>query len=102
MYHLVKNYIFYNMQKTIGITASGKVQGVFYRHSTKEKAISLGITGEVQNLANGNVYIIATGGEDQLHLLVNWCKSGPRRAVVTGLEIEALPLRQFEGFNIIR
>lgn len=87
---------------SISITVSGKVQGVYYRQSTKEMAISLGITGQVKNLKNGDVYIIATGVKEQLDKLVAWCRQGPSKANVTGLVVEELPLQQFERFSIER
>ena len=90
------------MQKTISITVSGKVQGVFYRQTTKEKARELGVTGEVRNLPDGDVFIIATGTEEQLRLLTGWCKKGPPRAVVTGVEIAELPLQTFGLFTVVR
>lgn len=90
------------MLKTVSITVSGKVQGVFYRQSTKEKAVGLGIKGEVKNLNNGDVFIIATGTDEQLQLLADWCKSGPPRAKVSGVEITDIPFRSFDRFSIIR
>ena len=86
--------------QTISITVSGKVQGVFYRQSTKEKALSLGITGTVENLKNGDVYIIATGTAEQLAALTTWCHKGPSRAVVSNVEAKELPLQFFERFSI--
>jgi len=88
--------------KSISITVSGKVQGVFYRQSTKEKASELGITGQVSNLENGNVLIIATGPDQQLQQLIEWCKEGPRRAEVRSVDIQEIPLRIFEKFSILR
>ena len=90
------------MHKTISITVSGKVQGVFYRQTTKEKARELGVTGEVRNLPDGNVFIIASGTEEQVSALAEWCKKGPPRAVVTGVEIEELPFQTFGQFMVIR
>jgi acylphosphatase len=90
------------MPKTISITVSGKVQGVFYRQTTKEKARELGVTGEVRNLPDGNVFIIATGTDEQLRLLADWCKKGPPRAVVTGVEIAGLPFQAFGQFAVVR
>jgi acylphosphatase len=49
------------MLQTISITVIGLVQGVYYRQSTKEKALELGISGFVKNLPDGNVRILATG-----------------------------------------
>ena len=90
------------MLQTFSIAVSGKVQGVFYRQSTQEKAQELGITGMVKNLPDGNVHIMATGTTDQLNKLVEWCKQGPPRAVVTSVQMEELTLRQFNGFTIER
>ena len=86
--------------QTISITVSGKVQGVFYRQSTKEKAVALGITGRVENLKNGDVYIIATGTQKQLDALTTWCHQGPSRAVVTKVVVKELELKNFERFSI--
>lgn len=90
------------MLQTIQIVASGKVQGVFYRQSTKEKAIESGISGTVKNLTDGNVEIVATGTEEQLKQFTQWCNHGPPRAVVTGIISTPLPLQQFDNFIIIR
>ncbi len=80
----------------------GKVQGVFYRQSTREKAIALGITGTVKNLPDGNVEVIATGTQEQLKQLAHWCNQGPPRAVVTKVNSTTLPLQSFKNFIIIR
>ena len=90
------------MLQTFSIAVSGKVQGVFYRQSTQEKAQELGITGMVKNLPDGNVHIMATGTTDQLNKLVEWCKQGPPHAVVTSVQMEELTLRQFNEFTIER
>ncbi|NOT51199.1 MAG: acylphosphatase [Chitinophagaceae bacterium] len=90
------------MLKTISVIVSGKVQGVFYRQNTKEKAVEFGITGEIKNLQDGNVSIIATGTEEQLNKLTDWCKKGPPRAVVTGVEVAEIALQPFEKFSITR
>jgi acylphosphatase len=90
------------MLQTISIKVTGKVQGVFYRQTTKETAIQLGITGEVKNMADGSVHIIATGTEEQLKDLIEWCKKGPKRAVVTNVISEKIPLKPFTSFNILR
>jgi acylphosphatase len=90
------------MQQTLSITISGKVQGVFFRQTAKEKALELGLTGQVKNLRDGNVYIIASGTKEQLAAFTDWCKKGPPRAVVTGVEISEIPLKLFDRFTIIR
>lgn len=88
--------------QTISIIISGKVQGVFFRQSTKEKAISLGITGIVKNLPDGNVYIIACGTAAQLKTLIDWCRQGPARAKVTGIKTQEISLQEFNNFSIER
>lgn len=90
------------MQQTICIIVKGKVQGVFYRQSTREKARALNITGSVKNLPDDTVEIIATGTSDQLRQLTQWCRQGPPRAVVTDVNITPLSLQSFTDFSILR
>jgi len=90
------------MQQTVSIIISGKVQGVFYRQSTKEKATALGITGEVKNMPDDTVHITATGSTEQINELVNWCKQGPPKARVTDVTVINLSLQLFDKFNIKR
>jgi len=90
------------MLQTISVIVKGKVQGVYYRQSTKEKARELNITGTVKNLADGSVEIIATGIEQQLEQFCNWCRQGPSRAVVADLIITPLSLQSFIDFSITR
>lgn len=88
--------------QTIVITITGKVQGVFFRQSTREKALSLGITGHVRNLENGQVQVTATGSKDQLDALVDWCRKGPEKARVSGVECKPGMLQSFTGFTVVR
>jgi acylphosphatase len=88
--------------KTISITVKGRVQGVNFRYFTKTKADTIGVTGTVKNLLNGDVFIIATGEDYQLNDLFEYCKQGPLRAAVTELIKGEAPLQQFSTFEIIR
>jgi len=90
------------MLVTYSIIVSGKVQGVFYRQSTKEKAVAAGITGTVENLPAGQVKIMATGTKEQIETLITWCKQGPPKAIVTSIEITEQPLQSFGQFSIKR
>lgn len=90
------------MRQTISILVRGKVQGVYYRHYTKTKAEELGITGTVKNLPDGSVYIIATGEDYQVTDLLNYCKQGPPKAVVSEVIKEEILLQNFTSFQIIR
>jgi len=69
------------------ITVQGRVQGVFYRASTRDKARELGLNGFVRNESNGDVYIEAEGEEEILKKFIAWCKQGPRQARVDNLKI---------------
>jgi acylphosphatase len=90
------------MVQTISILVSGKVQGVYYRQSAKDKAQQLGIVGSVKNMPDGNVFIIATGEHKQLQQLVDWCRQGPPRAVVTAVQTSETDTQSFKDFNITR
>jgi acylphosphatase len=84
------------------IRVTGKVQGVFYRASTVDKAKSLGLNGFVLNEPGGSVYMEAEGEETVVDELIAWAKSGPVRAKVENLEITDGPLQSFKGFEIRR
>lgn len=90
------------MLQTILLQVRGKVQGVFYRQSTKEFAIKNNITGQVKNLSDGSVEIIATGTAHQLKALELWCHRGPVRAQVTEVIANPTELKLFEQFSITR
>lgn len=66
----------------------GKVQGVFYRKSTAEKAQALGLTGTVRNLPNGDVEVVAEGPGAALEQLYSWCQQGPERAQVDKVVVD--------------
>lgn len=84
------------------IVVTALVQGVYFRASTKKKAEELGITGEVHNLPDGSVDIVACGSEQQLQELIAWCRLGPPHAGVEDVVVSDLPSRDFKDFTIIR
>ncbi|HEY6505427.1 MAG TPA: acylphosphatase [Chitinophagaceae bacterium] len=90
------------MLKTVSIIVTGKVQGVFYRQSTREKATASGITGEIKNMPDDTVHIVATGSPEQIEQFIEWCRQGPPKAKVTNVFIAVLPLQSFEKFSIVR
>lgn len=69
------------------ILVTGKVQGVFYRASARNKAESLNITGFAQNQRDGSVLIEAEGDETALLEFVTWCRKGPTNAVVKDVAV---------------
>jgi acylphosphatase len=86
----------------VSINVSGKVQGVFFRASTKEKADELMITGTVRNNEDGSVMIEAEGEELDLEKFIAWCKQGPRLARVDRCDVKDSSLKNFTKFSIER
>ncbi len=62
---------------------SGRVQGVFFRASTRERALALGLDGSARNLPDGRVEVIACGSAAALDRLADWLREGPPTASVT-------------------
>jgi acylphosphatase len=89
------------MKKQFSIRVSGKVQGVFFRASTKETADKLGVKGFVRNEPDGNVYIEAEAEEETLKQFVEWCHLGPPRARVTMVEITERTFTNTIDFKIL-
>ncbi len=90
------------MKKHYNITVKGKVQGVWYRKSTQDKARELGLMGFIKNLPNGDVYIEVEGNGDQLKFLLDWCAIGPQFARVTQVLYDEATVQSFTQFEIIR
>ncbi len=90
------------MIKHISILVKGKVQGVFFRASTLEKAKEIGINGFVRNELDGNVYVEAEGSEAQLSEFIAWCKHGPRMAKVESCLVKEGNVVGFKEFAIQR
>lgn len=67
---------------------SGRVQGVFFRVSTRDRAQALGLAGEVSNLPDGRVAVTACGPAAALASLQQWLQEGPPQAVVSDVQIE--------------
>lgn len=70
---------------------SGRVQGVFFRASTREQALRLGLDGSAVNLADGRVEVVASGTPQALAALQAWLRQGPPRARVDALESAPAP-----------
>jgi acylphosphatase len=71
-------------------TIRGRVQGVFFRASTRRVAESIGITGYAINLPDGSVEVLACGPESQVDRLGDWLEQGPEMARVDGIEAETI------------
>lgn len=88
------------MNKTVKFQVSGRVQGVFFRASTKTKAESLGISGWVRNSEDGDVEGMASGTEEQLDSFRQWLGQGPAMARVQELKFEACDYESFDAFTV--
>ncbi len=69
---------------------TGRVQGVFFRASTRAQAQSLGLAGHARNLADGSVEVLASGESAALDALEQWLQHGPPQARVERVERSAI------------
>jgi len=74
----------------VHLFVSGKVQGVYFRDSTKKIADELGISGWVSNLADGRVEAVFEGEESAINKAIEFVRQGPRRAKVRDVQIKFL------------
>jgi acylphosphatase len=84
---------------TVRFVVSGRVQGVFFRASTRAEALRLGLGGSARNLPDGRVEVIAIGPEESLSALERWLWQGPPAARVEDVVREAADDRDAEGFD---
>lgn len=80
----------------------GRVQGVFFRATTRDKARSLGVKGWVKNCLDGGVEAVFEGEKDTVEKIVNWCKKGPEGAFVNHIDAHWEKCSgEFDEFSII-
>ena len=77
----------------------GRVQGVFFRASTREQALRLGLPGYDPNLHDGRVEVLAYGPAPALDQLCDWLRVGPPQAQVTAVASEFVPCQSLSGFS---
>ena len=80
-------------------TVRGRVQGVFFRDSTRRVAQSLGLTGHAINLSNGDVEVLACGSPEAIATLAAWLQEGPRMAEVTEVIERQAEFQELDGFR---
>lgn len=81
----------------------GKVQGVWFRASTREVAVRLGLAGHARNLPDGSVEVVATGDAEAIRRLGDWLQAGPPLARVDEVQradCEAMD-KTGEGFAVL-
>ncbi|HET9835352.1 MAG TPA: acylphosphatase [Rhodanobacteraceae bacterium] len=77
----------------------GHVQGVFFRASTREQALKLGVSGYAGNLPDGSVEVLACGSSEALDALQKWLHQGPPSARVEDVARQAMPDQAMQGFS---
>ncbi len=80
---------------------TGKVQGVWFRASTKEQAEKLNITGWVKNLPDGKVEVLACGDKTAIEQFYAWLQQGPQLARVDAVSYEELSAQVFAKFEVV-
>ncbi|HKE94581.1 MAG TPA: acylphosphatase [Povalibacter sp.] len=73
---------------------SGRVQGVFYRASTRQQATVLGLSGYARNLPDGRVEVLAVGEMTAVQSLIDWLAVGPPAAQVAAVEVREVVLEE--------
>ena len=86
----------------IKITIKGKVQGVFFRASTKAVADQMGVKGFVKNEKDGSVYVEAEADEITLDIFKEWCNEGPEKSKVENVEIIEGEVKNYRNFDVVK
>jgi acylphosphatase len=81
------------------IVARGRVQGVFFRDSTRRKADALGVSGWARNRADGTVEVVAEGEPGAVAQLVDHIRRGPGHAEVSDLDVTEEEPEGLSGFE---
>ena len=82
------------------VVAHGRVQGVFFRDSMRERAQSIGVAGWVTNRPDGAVEAVLEGDADKVESMVRWMQEGPRRAEVDRVDVDDEEPEGLEGFHV--
>lgn len=86
-------------EQTVRCYVSGRVQGVFYRASTAEQAVALGLSGHARNLDDGRVEVVIRGAPTAVGQLLEWLWDGPPGAGVTSVAVEECADAVTDGFT---
>jgi len=83
------------------VLVNGDVQGVFFRQETKRQAEAHRVYGWVRNRDDGKVEAVFEGEEQSVKALIEFCKRGPQRAMVTNVDVNlATYMGEFKDFKI--
>jgi len=84
----------------VHVLVSGRVQGVWFRSSTRDEAARRGLTGWVRNLRDGRVEAVLEGPRDEVYRVVGLCRAGPKGAKVQGVQVDREPPKNEKTFKI--
>jgi acylphosphatase len=82
------------------LTIHGRVQGVYYRDSMRQRARQLGVKGWVRNCCDGSVEAIVYGTSDAVAAIIEWAKQGPTAAKVNDVRVKEAQ-GQFDSFEVL-
>lgn len=82
------------------VVVHGTVQGVWFRESCRRRAEELGVAGWVRNLQDGSVEVVVEGEAQPASVMVAWCRMGPPRATVTGIDVAEEDPQGLVGFRV--
>jgi len=84
------------------LVIEGRVQGVWFRESTRREAVALKLTGWVKNRSDGTVEALIEGPEQEVKRLVSWCRKGPPAAGVSGIRKKQETWQgEFDSFDVV-
>jgi acylphosphatase len=82
------------------IEAHGRVQGVFFRDSTRREASRLGVAGWARNRPDGVAEAVFEGEPDPVEAMVEFVRSGPGHAEVRRVDVHAEEPEGLSGFEV--
>ena len=82
------------------VRVSGKVQGVYFRVSSQQKAIDYGLSGYARNLADGDVEVFLSGEDKNVEKMLAWLKHGPEQAEVSEMQQKQVDWQEHSFFSI--
>jgi acylphosphatase len=82
------------------VVVHGLVQGVFFRATCRDEAVGLGVAGWARNEPDGTVHAVFEGQPDAVEAMVEWCRRGPRHAVVDRVDVADLEPLGHQTFDV--
>jgi acylphosphatase len=86
--------------RAVRAVVTGRVQGVFFRDSTRREADRAGIAGWVRNRPDGTVELHAEGPRDAVESLLAFARTGPPSASVERVDVEDVRAEGLSGFEV--